>query len=187
MSQTDDGHSAGGIWQNSAFEARSGGPEPSAPTNEIGERTGEGLATVPGPAEQGLAGIQLDSQTGTEATFGVFRQPAGAPAIGPMGCEVILLVEDDDLIRMLARQILEVCGYVVHEARNGRDGMALCQDHQGPIDLLLTDVMMPDFGGRELADIAVKLRPGIKVLMMSGLSHGALFTEHDPWGNNFLQ
>ncbi len=187
MSRTDDRQSAGGVWQDRAFGARASGPEPSAPTNEIGERTGERLAIVPGTAEQGSADIHHELQTGAGTTLGVFRPAAGADGIGPMGCEVILLVEDDDLIRMLARQILEVCGYVVHEARNGRQGLALCQAHEGPIDLLLTDVMMPELGGRELAEVAVRLRPGMKVLMMSGLSQDAVFTDGDQRGINFLQ
>jgi two-component system cell cycle sensor histidine kinase/response regulator CckA len=183
----DDGQPAGGTWQDSAFEGLAGGPEPSSRTNETGERTCEEFATVPGTAERGSAENHIEPQTGAEKTFGILRPAAGAHGLGPMGCEVILLVEDDDLIRMLARQILEGCGYVVHEARNGRHGLAQCQAHEGPIDLLLTDVMMPELDGRELAEAALKLRPGMKVLLMSGQSQDDLFTDGDQSGINFLQ
>jgi DNA-binding NtrC family response regulator len=85
-----------------------------------------------------------------------------------MGSEVILLVEDEDMVRGLARRILEEMGYVVHEARNGREGLALCEAHQGPIHLLVTDVEMPEVGGHELAEGALKLRPEMNVMFISG-------------------
>ena len=187
MSRTDNRQSAGDIWQDSAREAFAGGLEAAAPTNEISEQTGERLAGVLGTAEPGRADIHIEPQTGTGTTLGVFPPAARAHGIEPLGSEVILLVEDDDLIRVVARQILEACGYVVHEARNGRHGLELCQAHEGPIDLLLTDVTMPELGGRELAEAALKLRPGMKVLMMSGLSHDDLFTDGDQRGIDFLQ
>jgi CheY-like chemotaxis protein len=84
------------------------------------------------------------------------------------GCEVILLVEDEDALRQLVRHILEGRGYRVHEARNGREGLAVCATHDGRIDLLLTDVSMPELGGRELARGARELRPEVKVIFMSG-------------------
>ena len=87
-------------------------------------------------------------------------RPAGGLAEAPRGSEVILLVEDEETVRKLATKILETSGYVVLEARNGREGLALCEAHQGPIDLLLSDVVMPELGGRELAEGALKLRPG---------------------------
>ena len=63
----------------------------------------------------------------------------------------LLLVEDEPMLRQLARTVLEASGYVILEASNGREGLALCQAHQGPIDLLLTDAVMPELGGGELA------------------------------------
>src|SRR6202040_362336 len=93
------------------------------------------------------------------------------------GTEVVLLVEDEESLRTLARVILEARGYEVLDACNGRDGLALCEAHQGPIDLLLTDVMMPQLGGRELAEGAVKLRPSLKVLFMSGHTEDVVLRE----------
>src|SRR4051794_2941739 len=87
-------------------------------------------------------------------------------AEAPKGCETILLVEDEDMVRVLARTILKSSGYVVYEARNGREGLTFCESHQGSIDLLLSDVVMPELGGRELVEAAVKLRPGLRVLFM---------------------
>ena len=91
------------------------------------------------------------------------------------------------LVRELARRILEASGYVVLEARNGREGLALCEAHEGPIDLLVTDVVMPELGGRELAEGALKLRPGMKVLFMSGHTQDVILKEGVQKGAAFLQ
>jgi CheY-like chemotaxis protein len=100
---------------------------------------------------------------------------------------VILLVEDDDGVRRLVRLILESRGYLVLDACNGADGLALCGAHKGRIDLLLSDVMMPRLGGRELAHGAMKMRPDLRVLFMSG--HNEDIVEQDGMcrGNGFLQ
>jgi CheY-like chemotaxis protein len=95
-------------------------------------------------------------------------RPAGGLAGAPGGSEVILLVEDEDPIRALVRTILEIKGYAVCEARNGREGLEMCGTHAGPIHMLLSDINMPELGGRELADGALRLRPGIRVMFMSG-------------------
>ena len=76
---------------------------------------------------------------------------------------------------------------MVHEANNGREGLARCETHEGNIDLLLTDVVMPELGGRELADLAVKLRPGLKVLFMSGHTQDVVIKEGVQKGTAFLQ
>ena len=100
---------------------------------------------------------------------------------------VILLVEDDDGVRRLVRLILESSGYVVLAASNGAEGLAVCGAHRGRIDLLLSDVMMPELGGRELAYGAMKLRPGLKVLFMSGHNEDIVAEEGICRGNGFLQ
>jgi len=101
--------------------------------------------------------------------------------------EVVLLVEDEDSVRKLARMILEGSGYVVLDASNGREGLALCETHQGRIDLLVSDVVMPELGGRELAEGALKLRPGLKVMFMSGHTQDVVLKEGIANGTAFLQ
>jgi chemotaxis response regulator CheB len=101
--------------------------------------------------------------------------------------EVILLVEDEDMVRNLARRILEASGYVVLEARNGLEGLSLCEAHQGPIDLLFSDVVMPELGGRDLAERASTIRPGMKVLFMSGQTEEVILKDGITKGVPFLQ
>ncbi len=84
------------------------------------------------------------------------------------GTETILLVEDEEIVRNLAREILTGNGYKVLEARSGKAGLSVCETYVGPIHLLISDVIMPEMGGVELKAKVVKLRPGIKILFMSG-------------------
>ena len=172
--------------------------EPFFTTKEIGKGTGLGLATVLGIVEQSGGAIHCESQPGEGTTFKVFlpalaeavqmgTQQAGGLGQAPKGSEVILLVEDEDVVRELARRILEGSGYVVYEARNGREGLALCESHDGPIDLLVSDVVMPELGGRELAEGALKLRPGLKVMFMSGHTQDVVVREGVKKGTPFLQ
>jgi nitrogen-specific signal transduction histidine kinase/ActR/RegA family two-component response regulator len=171
--------------------------EPFFTTKETGKGTGLGLATVLGVVEQSGGFIRTDSQPGEGTTFTVFL-PASAetaergahPAVGlleaPRGTEVILLVEDEEVVRRLARRILETSGYVVHEACNGREGLAVCQSYEGRIDLLVTDVVMPQLGGRDLAAAALRLRPQLKVLFMSGHTEDVMLREGIHRGAAFL-
>jgi two-component system cell cycle sensor histidine kinase/response regulator CckA len=92
----------------------------------------------------------------------------GHDTIHPSGVEVVLVVEPEDSVRDLAQMILEAGGYVVLSAANDHEALFLCAGHQGPIDLLVTDLMPEEEGGPELAARAVKLRPRLKVLFMSG-------------------
>jgi CheY-like chemotaxis protein len=172
--------------------------EPFFTTKETGKGTGLGLATVLGVVEQSGGVIRCESQLAGGTTFRIFlpaiaaaADGAGRPAAGlakaPKGSEVILLVEDEEAVRKLARMILEASGYVVHEAGNGRDGLALCEAHQGAIDLLVTDVVMPQLGGRELAERAIQLRPDMKVLFMSGHTEDVVIKEGVQKGTAFLQ
>ena len=172
--------------------------EPFFTTKETGKGTGLGLATVLGIVEQSGGVIRCESQLGEGTTFRIFLpavaeavdqggRPAGGLASAPRGSEVVLLVEDEDAIRRLARIILVKTGYVVLEARNGREGLALCEAHQGPIDLLLTDVVMPELGGRQLAQAALKLRPALKVMFISGHTQDVVLKEGVKKGTPFLQ
>ncbi len=172
--------------------------EPFFTTKETGKGTGLGLATVLGIVQQSGGVIRCESQLGEGTTFKIFlpavpemvekaTRPAGHLAEAPKGSEVILLVEDEDMVRVLARRILEGRGYVVLEARNGQEGLALCESHQGPIDLLVSDEVMPELGGRELAEGALKLRPGMKVVFMTGHTEDAILKKHIREGAAFLQ
>jgi CheY-like chemotaxis protein len=139
------------------------------------------LATVLGIVEQSGGVIGCRSEVGQGTSFRIVL-PAVADAVhpaartpgrlasAPKGTETILLVEDEDAVRVLAERVLKSRGYTIIEARNGREGLKLCERHPGQIDLLVTDVVMPELGGRELAAAAVKLRPGLKVMLVSGHS-----------------
>jgi CheY-like chemotaxis protein len=100
---------------------------------------------------------------------------------------VILLVEDEDTLRRLARKVLEARGYVVLEANDGREGLAAFESHRGKIDLLVSDVVMPRLGGRELAESARVIQPGLKVLFLSGHTEDVLLREGIHKGTPFLQ
>jgi CheY-like chemotaxis protein len=90
------------------------------------------------------------------------------------GSETILLVEDDDLVRRLARQGLEKSGYQVVQAGNGEEALGLLAHHPGPIHLLLTDVVMPGISGREMAERVAEVHPEVKTLFMSGYTDDAI-------------
>lgn len=101
-----------------------------------------------------------------------------------VGNETILLVDDDDAVRGIALEVLQIHGYQVIEAQSGAAALSIAKSHDGPIDLLLTDLLMPEMTGFDLADQLVKLRPGTKVLYMSGHSktivHQRLFKAETP-------
>ena len=171
--------------------------EPFFTTKETGKGTGLGLATVLGIVEQSGGAIRCQSEPGRGTSFKIFLPaveapdsgggPAGGLAKAPKGSEIILVVEDEDAVRKLARVVLEASGYVVLDARNGREGLALCEIHPGPIDLLVTDVVMPELGGRELAQGALKLRPGMKVVFLSGHTQDVILKEGIEKGAAFLR
>jgi CheY-like chemotaxis protein len=168
--------------------------EPFFTTKAEGKGTGLGLSTVYGIVNQSGGHIRVDSEPGHGASFTVFfprvappadagRAPAreapaaGAPAPAPpIGGprETLLLVEDAGRVRAVVREILEAQGYRVIEARHGADALRVSAEHAGPIDLLVTDVVMPQMSGRELARRLTALRPGLRVLYVSGYTDDAI-------------
>jgi CheY-like chemotaxis protein len=92
----------------------------------------------------------------------------------PRGSETVLLVEDEDGVRALTRHILQSCGYAVLEARDGAEAVRVAGQHQGHIDLLITDVVMPRMGGREVAERLAAIHPAVKVMFLSGYTDDAV-------------
>ncbi|MFZ5448263.1 MAG: PAS domain S-box protein [Thermodesulfobacteriota bacterium] len=151
--------------------------EPFFTTKETGKGTGLGLSTVYGIVKQSKGFIDLDSEPGQGSTFTIYLPRLNAVAAPPkmlskpaklLGNETILLVEDEEVLRALLAKFLRVHGYKVLEARHGGEALLLCEQHQGPIHLMVTDVVMPQMSGRVLADRLFPLRPEMKVLYMSG-------------------
>ncbi len=157
--------------------------EPFFTTKEAGKGTGFGLSTVFGIVKQNGGSIWVYSEVGKGTTFKVFlpvtfdkAQEVRAPVHkGTLsGSETILLVEDEDQVRGVARGILTRKGYRILEARNGGEALLLCEQHPGLIHLLLTDVVMPRMTGPELAKRLLPLRPQMLVLYMSGYTDEAI-------------
>jgi two-component system cell cycle sensor histidine kinase/response regulator CckA len=136
--------------------------EPFFTTKETGKGTGLGLATVYGIVKQNGGNIWVYSEEGQGSTFKIYlpRTQEAAPPVAhqrrvadvPHGTETILLAEDDDGVRDLARRVLQGQGYTVLEARNGQEALLVSSRHTGPIHLLLTDVVMPGISGKVLAE-----------------------------------
>jgi PAS domain S-box-containing protein len=156
--------------------------EPFFTTKATGRGTGLGLATVYGIVKQSDGYIVADSEPDRGTTFAVYLPRIGdLPAPAPQrplpearGTETVLLVEDEDAVRSLARRTLETMGYRVLEASGGPEALALTRRHAGPIDLLLTDVVMPEMSGSALAEQLVAARPGLPVLFMTGYTDDAV-------------
>jgi CheY-like chemotaxis protein len=106
----------------------------------------------------------------------------------PRGSETVLIVEDEDTVREPVCEMLKMGGYTVLEARHAGEALLICERHRGSIDLMLTDVIMPQMSGRELAERLAPLRPEMKVLFMSGHTEGAI-AQHGGYEtfNAFLQ
>lgn len=159
--------------------------EPFFTTKEEGRGTGLGLAMVYGIVEQAGGAIDVDSEVDRGTAFHVYlprtsepevvqvAEAATAPEVG-RGTETVLLVEDEPRVAALIASVLERAGYVVLQAMEGDRALEIVRAHTAPIDLLLTDVVMPGMNGRELAEHVRSLRRDIRVLYMSGYSDDAI-------------
>ena len=158
--------------------------EPFFTTKPMGEGTGLGLAMVYGTVHQNRGFIEVESAPGEGTVFRIHlphHTGATAAATGdsttaaPMGRgETVLVVEDDPLLLGLVRQMLGKLGYAVHEADTPAAALALAAHHDGDLDVVLTDVVLPEMDGRDLADRIRALRPSIRVVFMSGYAPGML-------------
>jgi len=173
---TDSGAGMGAETQSRVFE-------PFFTTKEVGKGTGLGLATVYGIVVQHHGWIDLYSEPGHGTTFRIYFPEAQAaleetpPAVrepAAVSSATILLVEDQEGLRMLAEEVLNTAGYTVLSAANGRAALNLVEKNLDSIDLLITDVVMPEMSGPELVDRLLRLRPGLIVLFMSGYTGDAL-------------
>ena len=153
--------------------------EPFFTTKPRDRGTGLGLATIYGTVQQSGGFVTVSSVVGQGTTFRVHlpratgsaaesdsRDGAAAPVRG--GGATILLAEDEEAVRRVARRVLQRQGYTVLEARHGSDALRIAAAHPGAIDLLLTDAVMPEMGGQELIERLVALRPGVRTLLTSG-------------------
>jgi two-component system, cell cycle sensor histidine kinase and response regulator CckA len=171
--------------------------EPFFTTKAIGKGTGLGLATVHGIVKQSGGFISVESEPGCGASFQIFIPASDRKVVDvtdsrlsvgaiPKGTETVMLVEDESGVRSLTQVLLRKCGYLVLEAASGADALKIATRHNGPIHLLLTDVVMPGMSGRHLAELFVSQFPQAKVLYVSGYTddtmvqhgiqgHGAAF------------
>jgi PAS domain S-box-containing protein len=182
--------------------------EPFFTTKEAGKGTGLGLSTVYGIVKQSNGYIWVYSEPGKGTSFKVYlpqaeelempvvaedRAPQEASARAVMGNETALLVEDDESVRAVVRRTLEGSGYTVLEAHGAGEAVRLAEQYVGPIHFLITDLIMPETSGRDLAQTVAALRTGIKVLYMSGYSdnavlrHGMLSPDMDFIAKPFTQ
>jgi CheY-like chemotaxis protein len=174
--------------------------EPFYTTKEKEMGTGLGLSTVYGIVKQHGGNIWAYSEPGLGATFKIYLpvstdspepEPSAAeeaPLPDRTGTETVLLVEDEEIVRELVCSMLEMQGYEVLSAENGKDALSLLKTYEGPLDLLLTDVVMPDMNGKELYERISRAYPDLGTIYMSGYSenviayHGVLKP-----GVNFIQ
>jgi two-component system cell cycle sensor histidine kinase/response regulator CckA len=158
--------------------------EPFFTTKEVGKGTGLGLATVYGIVKQSGGNVWVYSEVGQGTTFKLYfpRVTEGVEKPKPVtedwgllaGSETILLVEDEEVVREMALEILQECGYRVLPAKDGPEALELALQLDGEIHLMLTDVVMPRMSGRELSNELIKRRPDIRVLYMSGYTDDAI-------------
>ena len=153
--------------------------EPFYTTKEAGKGTGLGLATVHGIVKQSGGDIYVYSEVGHGTTFKLYFPrlsesaeadvcPPEKAAIPPSGSETLLIAEDDDVLRALGARVLGSLGYKVLVARTGAEALRIVAEHDGAIDLIATDVVMPGMNGSHLVEKVLEARPGIRVLFMSG-------------------
>jgi len=172
--------------------------EPFFTTKEKGEGTGLGLAMVYGIVKQHQGHIAVESQPGCGSTFRLYwpslrdcRELApGVVTAEPVLCggETLLVVEDEGTVRHLICEVLEMLGYSVYDSGSADAAIRMADSHQGRIDLLVTDVVMPKMNGKDLYERLVESRPDLKVIFMSGFTETAIVSQGvlTP-GVNFLQ
>jgi CheY-like chemotaxis protein len=158
--------------------------EPFFTTKEQGKGTGLGLSTVYGIVTQSGGHLWVYSEVGKGTTFKVYlprvdevvesKETRDTPVEIRQGQETVLVTEDEEQVRQMIRMILEMNGYHVLEASSGDEALAIYKQHEGQIDLIMTDVVMPQMSGRELAQSLEILHPNIKVLYMSGYTTDAI-------------
>jgi PAS domain S-box-containing protein len=171
--------------------------EPFFTTKEMGKGTGLGLSTVYGIVKQSGGYVMVQSEEAHGSTFQIYLPRAEgaaeshstpAPRVLLGGTETVLLVEDEDSVRQLVRETLISRGYQVLEAEDGEAGLAAATKHEGIIHLVITDVVMPGMGGRELVKHLAQTRPETKVLYLSGYTEDAIISEGTiESGTAFLQ
>jgi PAS domain S-box-containing protein len=172
--------------------------EPFFTTKEQGKGSGLGLATVYGMVKQSGGYIWVYSEPGHGTAFKVYLPPAAQRSTSEegggrredavaRGWETVLLVEDEDAVRALAREVLRRHGYVVLEARHGVDALRVAERHTDDIHLMITDVVMPLMSGRDLAERLSSVRPAMKVLFMSGYTDHAVMQRDLTPGSAFIQ
>jgi PAS domain S-box-containing protein len=158
--------------------------EPFFTTKGPGKGTGLGLATVYGIVTQWGGHCEVETEVGRGASFNIYLpavegpQPTGESAHEgktlPRGRETIMLVEDEDRVRAITSRILQGLNYTVLEARSGEEAIRLCETHTDPIHLLITDVVMPEMGGQQVAEHVAACRQGIKTMFISGYTDDAI-------------
>jgi len=160
--------------------------EPFFTTKEKGKGTGLGLATVYGVVKQSGGFIWVYSELGKGTTFKIYFprvlealnvRPPTDPSKAPSGTETILLVEDEQEVREVTREFLELSGYVVLIAKNGEEAINLTKEYKGSIQLLITDMVMPGMGGRDLANQMIANRKDLRVIFMSGYTEYAVLQQ----------
>jgi two-component system, cell cycle sensor histidine kinase and response regulator CckA len=172
--------------------------DPFFTTKGLGKGTGLGLSTVFGIVKKTGGHISVYSELGCGTTFKVYlprvkealeqAEPEMAQTVSRQGSETVLLVEDEEAVLVLVRRVLESSGYHVLEARHGAEALVICDEYKDPIHLLMTDVIMPEMSGKQLAQRVLAQRPEVKILFISGYTdhaivhHGLLDS-----GTNFLQ
>jgi CheY-like chemotaxis protein len=172
--------------------------EPFFTTKPVGKGTGLGLSTVYGIVTQNGGHVEVDSEPGRGTTFRIYlpavEEVAVQPATGPDGIGLnartpgsghggvantrgtILLVEDEECVRALARHVLQRHGYRILEARHGREALQLWEREKDDVLLMVTDMVMPEMNGSDLARRLLGQRPDLKVIFMSGYTDRDLFS-----------
>ena len=176
LTVTDTGHGMTDEVRRSIFE-------PFFTTKGVGKGTGLGLAVVDGAIAQCGGGIAVESTVGVGTTFRLWLPlveddgaagDAATMAIASRGAETVLVVEDDDAVRGVVRLALDMQGFTVLEASGGAEALRLADAHDGPVHLLVSDVVLPEMGGRQVLEAIRRVRPGVRALFMSGYTDDAV-------------